>query len=43
MGTPELAIPSVIEQYANQGIMASVSPQEHIQRAKAFIAQGGTL
>ena len=43
MGTPELAIPNVINQYAEQGIMAQKSAQQHIADAKAFIAQGGTL
>ena len=43
MGTPELAIPSVINQYAEMGIMASKSAQQHIADAKAFIARGGTL
>ncbi len=43
MGTPELAIPDVIDQYAQLGVMASVSPQEHIARAKQFISNGGTL
>ena len=43
MGTPELAIPSVISQYAEMGIMASKSAQQHIADAKAFIARGGTL
>lgn len=43
MGTPELAIPSVIEQYASQGIFAQKSAQQHIADAKALIAKGGTL
>ena len=43
MWTPELAIPSVIEQYAGLGIMAQKSAQQHIADAKAFIAGGGTL
>ena len=43
MGTPELAIPSVINQYAEMGIMASKSAQQHIADAKAFITRGGTL
>lgn len=43
MKTPELAIPSVIEQYAGLGIMAQKSAQQHIADAKAFIAGGGTL
>ena len=43
MWTPELAIPSVIEQYAKEGIFAQKSAQQHIADAKAFIANGGTL
>lgn len=43
MSTPELAIPSVIEQYASQGIFAQKSAQQHIADAKALIAKGGTL
>ena len=43
MWTPELAIPSVIEQYASQGVFAQKSAQQHIADAKALIAKGGTL
>jgi len=43
MNDPVQAINSVINQYAEQGIYASTSPQEHIARAKAFIANGGTI
>lgn len=43
MWTPELAIPEVINQYAQLGIMASKSAQQHVADAKAFIARGGTL
>lgn len=39
MNDPVQAINSVIDQYAKEGIMASISPQEHIQRAKALIAK----
>lgn len=39
MGTPELAIPSVIDEYAKLGVMAQKSAQQHIADAKAFIAK----
>jgi len=39
METPELAIPSVIDEYAKLGVMAQKSAQQHITDAKAFIAK----
>lgn len=43
METPELAIPSVIDEYAQLWVMAQKSAQQHIADAKAFIAKWGTL
>jgi len=36
---PTTAIPDIISQYAQQGIFASKSTQQHIADAKAFIAK----
>lgn len=43
MNDPVQAINSVINQYAEQGIFAQKSAQQHIADAKAFIAKWGTL
>jgi hypothetical protein len=42
MGTPELAIPNVINQYAEQGIMAQKSAQQHIADFQKANREKGT-
>ena len=40
---PDLAIPDLIQQYANQGIFASTSPEQHIAEFKKQKLKGTTL